>query len=100
VPARLELPVVADTGLVAWEQQTVYTNPDGSQYAIDDILLGSVTGNGPWAVTRGNQDSNWPTISENGRWLLFATQASNLAAADPSTDMDLVRYDSTAPRTQ
>jgi hypothetical protein len=41
------------------------------------------------AGAEANSDSQWPTISDDGRYIAFATVASNFAANDTNNDWDL-----------
>ena len=42
---------------------------------------------------QANGDSTYPQISPNGRYVVFASVASNLAATDPNATSDIFRYD-------
>jgi len=41
----------------------------------------------------GNADSNWPSISADGRWVAFASAASNLVSSDTNATDDVFVHD-------
>jgi Tol biopolymer transport system component len=43
--------------------------------------------------SQGNQDSGWPTISPDGRFLVYHSSASNLVAEDTNRSSDVFLYD-------
>lgn len=54
-----------------------------------DIALVSVAADG---TTKGNQGSTVATMSADGRYVIFRSQADNLVLADTSTDNDIFWY--------
>ena len=49
---------------------------------------------------QANGDSTYPQISPNGRYVVFASTASNLAASDGNTRSDIYRHDLQTGRTE
>ena len=49
---------------------------------------------------QGNGDSTYPQISPNGRYVVFASVASNLAPSDRNTQSDIFRHDLQTGRTE
>ncbi len=47
-----------------------------------------------------NGDSTYPQISPDGRYVVFASTASNLASSDPNTRSDIFRHDLKTGRTE
>jgi len=41
----------------------------------------------------GNQVSRWPSVSDDGRWVCFASDASNLVPGDDNDERDVFLYD-------
>ena len=51
------------------------------------ILISSAAGQSP-----ANNSSSWPTVSANGQWIAFTSQASNLVSADQNSASDIFLF--------
>ncbi|MFN8058301.1 MAG: hypothetical protein U0Q12_04000 [Vicinamibacterales bacterium] len=91
-------PVISGDG--KWIAYESYDNNfEGTALTIRDIILYNVTTPDNNVITRigglapGNNSSILPSISTDGRYIAFESQASNLVAGDTNAVNDIFRYD-------
>ena len=94
-------PVISDDGMrVAWDQGDCGLVPDGrrdsgnSNVFLKDLSTGALT-LASTAADRSLADaySGSTSISANGQWVIFASDATNLVAGDTNNQSDLFRYE-------